>query len=271
MRNEQLNLEGLQDIEAYVDYFNQYTNSFLKLSEPGDHNCLLKKKHCLRVMELARKLAHSEGFDKRLQFLVSLAALFHDLGRFEQYIRYKTFNDRLSVNHARLGVRILHSRRALYSLSDRDRKIICLAILYHNRRSLPAALNHDLNLISRAVRDADKLDIFPIIITSVSKDTEESNKITLNLENRNMISPQILGQIKSGKMADYNLMRYKNDFLLLLASWVYDLNYASSFARIINAGYVRTIFKMLPRNREMRDLENKLLVHLEKRVAGQNG
>ncbi len=271
MRNDQLNFERIPDIEAYVEYFERYAGSFTDLAVPGDHNCLLKKKHCLRVMELARELAHSEGFDNRLKFLVSLAALFHDLGRFEQYIRYNTFNDRLSVNHARLSVRILHSRRTLFNLSDRDRKIVYLAVLYHNRRSVPAGLSRDLSLISRAVRDADKLDIFPIIITSVSQNTEESNKITLNLDNQNMINPQILDQVKSGQMADYNLMRHKNDFLLLLASWVYDLNYSYSCSRIIDAGYVHTIFEMLPRNREMLGLQNKLLFHLERRATGQNG
>ena len=43
--------------------------------------------------------------------IAEAVALLHDVGRFEQYKRYGTFNDRKSVNHAALGVEIMKKNR----------------------------------------------------------------------------------------------------------------------------------------------------------------
>jgi len=37
--------------------------------------------------------------------LAETMGLFHDIGRFKQYAVFGTFNDKISVNHARLGIR----------------------------------------------------------------------------------------------------------------------------------------------------------------------
>ena len=235
----------------------------------GDLNFELKKEHSLRVMEQARELKSYHGFDPESCFLTALAGLFHDLGRFEQYRQYQTFNDKISVNHALLSTKILQGEKILRELPASDKRCVLLAVLYHNRKCLPWTLNTGIRAVAGAVRDADKLDIYPVVLFHISRDTKGSNTVTLELEDGNDVSPEILEQVKSGNLADYNRMRYKNDFLLLMSSWVYDLNYAYSCRRVLEKGYLDTIFAMLPQNSLMHTLKDNLLAYLQKQAAGQ--
>ena len=52
---------------------------------------------------------YSQYFDKEIQGieLASLIGLLHDIARFEQYTKYKTFNDLESFDHGDYGVEIL--------------------------------------------------------------------------------------------------------------------------------------------------------------------
>ena len=47
-------------------------------------------------------------------------ALFHDVGRFPQYARYKTFRDSISTNHAALGASVLFEQERSGSLPRRS-------------------------------------------------------------------------------------------------------------------------------------------------------
>ena len=48
--------------------------------------------------------------------LAQTMALLHDIGRFEQYAKYRTFVDKDSVNHAELSVKVIDSNNILESL-----------------------------------------------------------------------------------------------------------------------------------------------------------
>ena len=66
--------------------------------------------------------------------LAEAIALFHDVGRFEQYARYHTFVDRRSADHAWLGVEILRKEG---ELDGSTRDLILRTVSYHNRMDLP--------------------------------------------------------------------------------------------------------------------------------------
>ncbi|MFO7803123.1 MAG: HD domain-containing protein [Desulfovermiculus sp.] len=255
------------DIKHYQNYFHGFVQQFVDAAPDADTNLRLKEEHCLRVMQIARNLAFSQGFDSRLSFLSTLAGLFHDLGRFEQYRQYQTFNDRLSVNHGFLSTKILQRENILQKLAQPDKKCILKAVLFHNRRFLPPGLTGWCLKVVGAVRDADKLDIYPVILLHITRDTRDSNIVTLNLETGDDITPAILEQVKAGHLADYHRMQYKNDFLLLMASWVYDLNYPYSCLQVLDKGYINTIFAMLPRTAQMQSLESELTLYLKQRAA----
>jgi putative nucleotidyltransferase with HDIG domain len=259
------------EFEEYKLWFKEYVYKFYSgADEQDEENIRLKEDHSLRVLKNAQAIAQDEGLDSRLYFLTSLAALFHDIGRFEQYARFKTFNDKLSVDHARLGYEILKREKILNNLPFKEARNVLIAVLLHNRLSLPQKLPPDLQMITQIVRDADKLDIFPVVLSYVQPGARQNKVVTLGLkDDPEAVSETILAQVQGERLANYTDMVYINDFKLLLLSWVFDLNFAFTCREVLRRGYVESLISLLPRTNPIVFLEHKLLMFLQKRAGEQ--
>ncbi|MFO7727668.1 MAG: HD domain-containing protein [Desulfonatronovibrio sp.] len=253
----------IKDFSGYENFFNRYCHDFTKLTRVNDPNIKLKKDHSLRVAKLARLLTEFEQFRAGPAFLTGVAALFHDIGRFEQYARYKTFKDSDSIDHARLGFKILGAQGFLDSLSVSDIRCIRLAVLFHNRHSLPSGLPREIDMVCKALRDADKLDIFPVMLSHFEPGSTGNSVVTLGLSDSDEITPEILDQLKSRRLGDYSRMQYLNDFKLLICSWVYDLNFSFSRRLVLKQRYIQKIFEMLPARLDLHGLKKRILKDLE--------
>lgn len=141
----------------------------------------LKLRHTMAVLGNARRIAASEGFGVALTRACLLAALYHDVARFEQYLRYHTFKDRESCNHGQLGVKILKREARLAGEDAATRKIVLAAVGLHNRFALPAHLPRETELAAHVVRDADKLDILRIMDEHLGGPGPYSPTVVLNL------------------------------------------------------------------------------------------
>ena len=92
-------------LDRHTRAFQAHAQAFLAGSEEDARNVRIKIDHSLRVLGKAEALTRAEGLPASLAEQAWLAALYHDVGRFDQYARYRTFSDAASENHARLGVR----------------------------------------------------------------------------------------------------------------------------------------------------------------------
>lgn len=257
------------DITPYLNWFLSYTHGFAVCRDKGRKNIELKEKHSLRVYENAAAIGEAHGFYPRVHFLTRLAALFHDLGRFEQYSRYNTFKDNESVDHARLGFSILKEKGILSPLPAADRRVVLLAVLLHNKKTLPSSLGPEYSDCLRAVRDADKLDIMPVVIDHLQR-REKDQAITMGLRDRpENYSPQVLRQVKDCGLVNYTDMVFINDFKLLLLSWVYGLNFAYSYAVLEKKRYLDELCALLPDAPELKGLKDEVLqfVHHQGRLG----
>ena len=72
------------------------------------------------------------------------------------------FNDKESVDHAELSVKVLFNENLIekFNIEDKYKKIIKMAIINHNKSKIGDNLNADEMLFSKIIRDADKLDIY---------------------------------------------------------------------------------------------------------------
>lgn len=251
----------MNDYVGFENFFNNYVQKFIQAAN-NDPNLSLKINHSYNVAEQARLIAESEGFPGGLVFLCRLTGLFHDIGRFEQYLQYKTFKDSESVNHARLGFRIITKERVFDSLSKKEKRDLRLAVLFHSRMKLPGGLPSATQCACKVLRDADKLDIYPILISHLTPGNGSNDVVTLGLDPKDRISPEILDQISQGKLCKYAAMRYENDFKLLLCSWVYDLNYDYSRKFVLKNGFLDQLFELLPSVSDINKLSAQLFDHL---------
>lgn len=241
------------EFDGYKAVFADFTSRYLH-SHTGDCAGLIQLKidHSLRVLAEAESILASEGVPQEHARLCRLAALFHDAGRFPQLDRFGTFSDAQSVNHARLGVQTIKREGLLSALSPQDRKTVLTAIVLHNVRLLPRGLSPAAGRAARVVRDADKLDIIPVILASLDGAGHSNKVVTLNTKSApDKFSAAIARQLSNRELADYARMEYSNDFRLLLLSWVYDLNHAHSARMFLERDYIDRLVEGLPDTAEM--------------------
>lgn len=226
---------------------------------------LLKQKHCRKVFKIARKIVEAEKPADARSCL--LAALYHDIARFDQYLQYNTFRDSLSIDHGNAGVKLLKCHKVLDRESDQQRRIIYTAILLHNKRSLPPNLSEPYKVPTLLVRDADKLDILRILAEYLSGPGPYSPVVVQNLpDDPHLYSGQAIAVAKSKKAPTYELMKSLNDYRLLLGSWFYEMNLPASQRLYIEQGYGEQLIRQLPDNEIYGEVKFSLLQDLHSKI-----
>lgn len=254
-------------MNRYIGWFESFAQGFMQGSPEDDKNIRIKIDHSLRVLDNARKITESIGLDHHLALLSHLAALFHDVGRFPQYSKFRTFNDRISVNHARLSVDVLLDVDILSELDSDDRRLVLAAIFLHNRKAVPSGLTTKQDLMARIIRDADKLDIFPVLLSHFQPGAPQNGAVTLNLKpHPTKYTEKLFQDVQSRKTGKYEEMVWINDLKLLLCSWVYDLGFQVSRKIVMDLGYIERVFDLLPKKPEFFDLKEKLRAELADNV-----
>jgi putative nucleotidyltransferase with HDIG domain len=224
-----------------------FAESHLTGHDEDDALIRLKLDHSMRVLDNAEEIIAGETLNSQTADLCRLAALYHDIGRFPQFAKYKTFNDRDSANHARLGVLALRAIALPDGVPDDQWRIVRFAVGQHNvksvRSTLPAGLIHPVMV----VRDADKLDIFRVLLDHFASDAPQNSVVTHGLEDApDKYSDGIYTTILAARTGDYRSMRYVNDFKLLLAGWLYELHYRTSLTMAASRHYPERLFALLP-------------------------
>ena len=237
------------DISLHLAWFTAYAAAKTAL-EQGDASPMdLKLRHSLEVLENARHTVEGEGFDPQTARACLLAALYHDVGRFEQYLRYHTFRDRESCNHGQMGVRVLKAERRLVSETPQMRKLVMAAVGMHNRFALPKGTPEDIALVTNVVRDADKLDILRIMDEHLNGPGPYNPSVVLQQpDDPTIASEAVLKAVREKRVAAYVDLRCVNDFRLLLGTWFFDMHFASSRRQFVEDGHALNLLRGLPTN-----------------------
>ncbi len=256
-------------VTGFRNWFVKYIGSFPVTDTDMHQSFTLKKHHSLRVCKEIIHLASRIGLNREELLLAETCALFHDIGRFEQYFRYRTFVDGKSENHADLAVKVLRENMTLDILDKTPRDIIIKAILYHNRLKIPAGEDETVTLFSRLLRDADKLDILNLITDYYRKSGAARNSaIELDLPDTPEISRDVMECIMGGNLVDSRQMRSLNDFKLLKMGWVFDINFKPSLETIRDRRYLQIIREALPSSSDDADKAYSMVSRiLEERIC----
>lgn len=218
---------------------------------------ILKRDHSLRVHALASSIVKGEGLP--CPDLHCLAALVHDIGRFSQFERFGTYRDDLSVDHGDEGAAFLRSGDFLRGVEVLEQKCVMDAVRLHNKRVLPDGLNALTMSLCAVVRDADKLDIVPVVLSRMLPGGERDEVVTLGLRDEPQSwSPGVVATVAAGACPAYADLLYINDFKLLLASWGPQLSFTTSRAIFARRGYLARLFELLPENPRFHSLHMEL-------------
>lgn len=236
-------------LEGFRQWYHQYSLSFESPDPLITKNIRLKHTHSLRVREEALWIGRQIGMDEADLRIAETVALFHDIGRFDQYTRFKTYVDRKNINHALHGLDILDQEGTLEVLDSATREVVRFAIGHHNVAELPVIEDSEQRKHARLIRDADKLDIWRVVTDHYhTPNAGRDPAIELDLPDTPGISRAPLEDLVARKIVDLAHMKNLNDFKLLQVGWAFDLNFAPTFQRLLERQYLQKIRAVLPNN-----------------------
>lgn len=249
-------------------WFADYIRSFKSRDENLKSNAELKENHSRRVCEEILNIGRHLGLGINEMRMAEIIALLHDVGRFEQYARYQTFVDARSVNHAELGVKILKENKVLKELDEQTRELALRAILVHNLAHLPEMEEENCLFFSRLLRDADKLDIWRVVIDYYYRSNPERNAvIEYGLPDTPGISKEVYQDLMEERIVSIEHLHNLSDFKLLQVGWIYDINFQPTYEAILHRKYLDKLRKSLPDSPEI----NKIFSHVNSYLEHKTG
>lgn len=251
-------------VKEYYNWFKAYVKNFYGEEKVVNQNIELKEKHTLNVARHAANIARSLNLTEEEVNTAEIIGLFHDIGRFEQFKTYKTFKDDLSENHAALGIKVLEENKILKDLDDSSQKIIIKAIGLHNTKELPSNLDEEEALYCKLIRDADKLDIFRVVIEYEKERQNNPNPAIDNLPFTLGYNKELLKDIILNKKISNNSLENYNDRKLYELGWITDLNFAFSLRYIKEKNILKSLINCLPEDEEINKVSKYLEGYIEK-------
>ena len=121
-------------MEDFVQNINhQFYNFVLKYDTTND-NIIRKIIHINTVADACFTIACKLGLNKNDRELAYLTGILHDIGRFEQWKLYQTYNDHKSVDHGDLSYELSDKFFDLSMLKPEDKETVRLAVKFHTKK-----------------------------------------------------------------------------------------------------------------------------------------
>jgi len=261
-----------KQLDKFRAWFGDYVAGFYGDDEVINVNLKFKEKHSRRTCEEMLYLAGELGLDENQKRLSETIALFHDIGRFEQFVKYRTYSDIRSVDHCRLGVEVLQQTGVLDGIDREEKQLIEKAIEHHGRKELPPDLDGPCLLFSKLIRDADKIDALNVITGYCKqyRDNPQELKLDLELPDEPGCSADVVEELLRGRCVDYSRLRTFNDLKLCFLGWVYDVNFTPTLKRIKQRKYLEKLLGFLPSTDEIESAKEKIFAYVDFRIE-RNG
>ena len=257
-------------LELFKQRFTEYVGSFYTIDDDFlNQNINLKECHTHRVCKAMRDLAGALKMSAEDMLLAETIALFHDVGRFPQFKKYRTYKDQISENHCLMALVVLRENKVLDELPDDERAVIEKAIEFHGAKELPEMDGRTLHF-TKMVRDADKLDIFELLVENYRILANEPEKFKWELEfpDTPECNPEIIDALLKNQLIDYGAIKTINDAKLLQLGWVYDVYFDHTIKQIYDRGYLQAIIDLLPKTEEIRKVTSHILGYVNQRIEG---
>lgn len=223
-------MDNLKARLVFKEYLENYDKSNPRIA--------LKVSHIYRVADMSKQVAKELKLTKEQIELAELIGLLHDIGRFEQIKRYDTFQDKLSVDHANLGVEILKENNLLSKFCEEEKyyDIILTAIQNHNKFRIDSSITGEKLLQSKIIRDADKIDILNFLTFEKMETIYKRPDIT-----DVPISKIMFEEFFKGNQVERSKQITDMDDWLSNITYIFDINFKPSFKILQEKDYINKI------------------------------
>ncbi|MBQ9419606.1 MAG: HD domain-containing protein [Synergistaceae bacterium] len=228
-------------LKIFKNYTANYDSTNVRIS--------LKIAHTYRVADLAERIAGDVLHEQQdCAGFAWLLGLLHDIGRFEQFTRYGTFKDILSVDHAELGADILfHEGLFDKFISGEEscedfqtiRAVAETAVRLHNKLTIPSNLDLQTRIYTTILRDADKIDIFRVL-TEPPYDRRDLKNLP--------VRDEVMRYVKGHRCVPRQARANNLEVLIAQCCMAFELEYPESRAIVAEQGYLK---KLLDQDSEL--------------------
>lgn len=233
-------------MEHAITEFLKYAEPFKQYGEKID----LKINHTLRVKEICGLIAESLNLTEEEVNIAIICGLLHDIGRFEQWKRYRTYSDRDSIDHGNLGYTILKKNNDITKYLDNREydSSVLKSVKYHNKFRVPKNMTKKERMYTDITRDADKIDILHLYqIGEFSIDDENSK-----------LSDEVYQNLLNKKLVDKKDVKTKADRTAIRLGFIFDMNYQYSFQYIKENKLIEDTLEKQIKETKNKDLKKQL-------------
>lgn len=235
-------------MEEYIKEFNKYVKKHdLKTKE-----IMSKYHHSFRVMELCNEIALSLNLNEEDILIANVCGLFHDIGRFNQWTFYKTYEDCFSLDHGDEGYKVLLEEKII---KNDIKEIVLMSVRNHNKYKVDKFLDERTILFCNIVRDADKLDIIK----------EQCNSI---YQDNIILKKELLNDIYNNDICKNNYVSNEVDSIVRMLSWTLDYNFKYSYNYLLDNKIIEKKINLLEiygETEELKKLKDFIFNEIEKR------
>ncbi len=238
-----------------MNYFDEYIKNY-DLTIP---ELEYKYHHSYRVMDNIVTLAKSMNLPMKDVELAECIGILHDIGRFEQFKLYHNFKD-VNMDHGDFGEKLLRENNILdnFDIDKKDYEVVYLAIRNHNKLNIEDNLDERTLLFSKMIRDADKMDIFyamsdPKINWILPEDDED-------------ISARVRDAFFNNCQTKRSGQESKNEHIVIMLSYIYDMNYNISLDIIKNNEYLEKSYQKLKHKKIFKPYYEHLKKYIDERT-----
>jgi len=246
--------------------------NFLQNYDRQNGKIASKIDHTYRTIKVSREIAKSLNLDSENIKLAEVIGLLHDLGRFEQLNIYDTFDDKKSIDHGDLAVKLLFQDNLIVKFI-KERKydnIIYKAIKNHNKYSIEEGLNEEELLHAKIIRDADKTDIFEVMVRRIENEKELYKTFNREIIKKQFATPEVLEEFLKHKIIDITKIKNQIDKLILYVAFIYDYNFYKGLEIIKEKKYIQRMLSILDNCKETEGqtelIQNTALEFLSKQI-----
>lgn len=256
-------------LKTLKEWFTDFVRGFYTADDDFlNANIQLKECHTHRVCNEMRQLTAALRMDDNDRLIAETIALLHDAGRFPQFQKYRTYKDTTSENHCLLALKVLAEHDVLAGLPDDERVIVEKAIEFHGIKELPPLDERTLHF-AKLIRDADKIDIFELLVKNyrLMADDPEKFKWEVEFSDAPECNPEIIHALLNRELIHYDKVKTINDAKLLQLGWVYDVYFDGSLKQIHDRGYLQAIIDLLPKSEQVRQASESVLSYVNERLG----
>ena len=225
----EINLEEVQ--KEFIKYTEKYNLE--------DENVKRKQLHSLRVMENAKQIATNLKLSEEQTQIATLIGLLHDTGRFKQYTEIGLGDNIEGFDHGDYGAKVLFEDGMIRKFIEPSKydEIIRKAIINHNKFAIEEGLTEEELLFAKLIRDADRTDIFYILITGEEKTIWETDNM-----NNEIVTNEIYREFIEDKHIKFKNMETSGDILVGHFAYIYGLYFKPALKIFKDKKYVDQLY-----------------------------